>query len=78
MENLLYHDFNSHAAAPRETRTVILDFMDPITWQLLSQRKVITLISVWEIVKCIGSSLEANDDFNNDLFYMQKTLFSFF
>jgi hypothetical protein len=46
--------------------------MDLIIGQVLSQREVDCINkSVWEIVKCIGSSLEAeDDDSNNDFFYM--------
>jgi hypothetical protein len=45
--------------------------MDPITRWIFSQREVDHISkSVWEIVKCIGFLLEAeDDDSDNDLFY---------
>jgi hypothetical protein len=51
---------------------VVLNFMDPIIGQVVSQIKVDRISkSVWEIVKHIGSLLEAeDDDSDNDFFYM--------
>jgi hypothetical protein len=45
--------------------------MDLIIGQVFFQRKVVHINkSVWEIVKHIGSLLEAkDDDFDNDIFY---------
>ncbi len=50
---------------------VVIDFMDLIIGQVLSQKEVDCINkSVWKTVTCIGSSLEVeDDDSNNDIFY---------
>jgi hypothetical protein len=51
---------------------IVLDLMDPIIRRMLSQKEVDHFNkSVWETIKCIGSSLGVeDDDSNNDIFYM--------
>lgn len=46
-------------------------YMDPITCKHLSQKEVDCINNhIWETIKCIGDSLEAeDDDFDNDRFY---------
>ncbi len=50
---------------------VVINFMDPIIGQMLSQIEVDCISkSVWEAITWIGSSLESeDDDSNNDIFY---------
>jgi hypothetical protein len=70
------HNFFSHMniAAWTHICSQLLD-MNPITSRVLSQTEVNCISNcVWETIKRIGASLEAEDyDFNNDLFYIPSS-----